>query len=142
MKRTRTMKYIGYGFTIAILFFAGCQALTSIAPSDPTSNAGDPTVQETADNPATSPYYTEPNISYGAPGDGLSDLYDTSSTYLASYNYNGGSSGKGDAVTLAVQSATQSLMSKSGIVGTGTAIAADGGKHVMVFASSQADAAT
>jgi hypothetical protein len=49
-------------------------------------------------------------------------------------------SAKSGAVALAVKNATQTLMARSGIVGTGTAIANDGSQHVMVFAATQADA--
>ncbi len=137
-----------YVYALPVLFaigVAGClqPQSPSVSTADPNYNAGDPAYQEVADNPSSSPFYVEPYISYGAPGDGLSDNYDTSSTYLASFNYSGtpASTGKGDAVTLAVQSATQTLMTRSGIVGTGTAIASDGSKHVMVFAATNADAA-
>ncbi|MDP4199075.1 MAG: hypothetical protein Q8922_14025 [Bacteroidota bacterium] len=125
------------------LAISGCKNLLQNPSSatDPNYSATDPAFAETADNPAASPYYTEPVISYGAPGDGLSDLYDTTSTYLASYTYQPQASVKSDVVSLAVQSATQTLMANAGIVGTGTAIAQDGSRHVMVFAASPSDAA-
>lgn len=109
--------------------------------TDPSYNPSDPAYAEVADNPLSSQYYNEPNISYGFPGDGLADNYDTSSTYLASYTYTP-ESAKSGAVALAVKNATQTLMARTGIVGTGTAIAKDGSQHVMVFAATSADAAT
>ncbi len=123
---------------------AGCMTTSgpSTGTTDANYNPNDPAYAEVATNPATSQYYTEPNISYGFPGDGLSDSSDSSSTYLASYTYSPVStSAKGDAVALAVQTATQSLMVKPGIVGTGTAVASDGSQHVMVFAATPTDAA-
>jgi hypothetical protein len=121
---------------------AGCmQTAPATSPSDPTGfNPNDPAFAEIADNPVTSTYYTEPMISYGSPGDGLNS-YDTTSTYLASFSGATQSSGAPTAVATAVKSATETLMVKPGIVGTGTAIAADGSKHVMVFATTQSDAA-
>src|SRR5438309_6079901 len=76
---------------ITMAGIAGCMQLTDPATTgsspDPSYNANDPSFGEVADNPLTSPYYTEPDISYGYPGDGLADNYDTSSTYLASVSY-------------------------------------------------------
>lgn len=123
---------------------AGCMTTSGPAPSstvDANYNPSDSAYAEIANNPATSPYYTEPVISYGYPGDGLTDIGDTSSTYLASFSYTPASSGKADAVELAVRSATEILMVKPGIVGTGTALAADGSRHVMIFAATQKDSA-
>lgn len=127
----------------AITILAGCATPSAPAPSAINSgyNPNDPAFAEIGTNPATSPYYTEPTISYGFPGDGVSDIWDTTSTYLASIRYSPQSSGKHDAVTLAVQSAAQTLMVKPGIVGTGTALAADGSRHVMIFAATKSDSA-
>jgi hypothetical protein len=133
---------------IAVAAISGCQF--QLVPGtdqgqnstyDPSYNASDPAFAEVADNPSYSSYYTEPSISYGYPGDGLADNYDTSSTYLASVTYNPNSGGAKGAVALALQSATQTLMAKPGIVGTGASVAADGSQRVMIFAASQADAA-
>jgi len=128
----------------AVASLAGCMTISDPASStsDSNYNPNDPAYAEIADNPASSLYYTEPTISYGYPGDGVSDNWDTSSTYLASYSYTPASAGKGDAVTLALKSATETLMAKPGIVGTGTAQSADGSRHVMIFAATQADAAS
>ncbi|MFI5202679.1 MAG: hypothetical protein ACHQNE_09855, partial [Candidatus Kapaibacterium sp.] len=118
------------------MLLAGC--MTASDPASPTSdsnyNPNDSAYAEIANNPATSPYYTEPIISYGFPGDGVSDGWDTSSTYLASFQYRPAASGNDNAVAQAVKSATQTLMARPGIVGTGTAVAADGSRHVMIFA--------
>jgi hypothetical protein len=102
----------------AVASLAGCMTISDPASStaDSNYNPSDPAYAEIADNPASSLYYTEPTISYGYPGDGVSDNWDTSSTYLASYSYSPASAGKGDAVTLALKSATETLMAKPGIV--------------------------
>src|SRR5579885_121451 len=92
--------------TLGVGSLAGCSDLLqnpNTAMTDPNYSTSDPAFAEVADNPATSPYYDEPSISYGFPGDGLSDMYDTSSTYLASVNYTPQSASKSDAVAMAVQ---------------------------------------
>ena len=128
---------------VSVTILAGCSTPSSPAPAVSNSiyNPSDPAFAEIATNPATSPYYTEPTVSYGFPGDGVSDLWDTASTYLASVDYNPASSGKGDAVALAVRNATQTLMVKPGILGTGTALGANGSRHVMIFAATRSDSA-
>jgi hypothetical protein len=137
---------------VAVAAFSGCQfqLVPGTDPNsgnqsstyDPSYDPNSTSFSEVAENPAYSEYYTEPSISYGYPGDGLADNYDTSSTYLASVTYDPTpATGKG-AVAQALQSATQTLMAKSGIVGTGAGIAADGSDRVVVFAASNAVAAS
>ncbi len=142
MRPFRTVTLLSAATLVGIL--AGC--VQTSAPSAPIStdtsyNPNAPAYAEIATNPASSPYYTEPVISYGAPGDGLSDTWDTTSTYLASFHYTVPPTGKRDAVAFAVERATATLMPRPGIVGTGTAVASDGSRHIMVFAATKGDAA-
>ena len=131
-------------FAITTLIFttigiAGCmdsQTPPDTSPADPNGyNPNDPAFAEIANNPATSPYYTEPVISYGMPGDGLAST-DTADNYLASYT----PPTIPTAVSTAVKSAAETLMIQPGVVGTGTAIAPDGSRHVIVFVATQTDA--
>ena len=110
---------------------------TSTTPDTQSSAAS---FAEVVDNPQTSTYYTEPQVPYGAPDDGVIDNSDADH-YLASFRYTGSSgSATPTLIAGAVKHAGQTLLVKPGIVGTGTAVAADGSQHVMVFAATAEDA--